>query len=673
MRRWVLAVLAAGAAALWSVPAAAAEPGACVQEKLAARGLYKGPADGVLGPLTTAASAAFTSSMTFPMPPLTTATAAEWCAVLTGWDRRDANPFPDKPGLGAAILPYRNSDTAALPIGIRFREDVPVAIRKLIVDDFAWLAKLGPLQQTDHLTRLFGLPVQISGPDLLAWYVHRVHAMGSGKICPRRELVLEPTSKTTWQMSDSFNLNCNDLPKGADAFVDIPTVGADPGTGRAVYVGDQVMLAATAHESAPMINVVTNGSKNLSFGANADDDIGERIYRLSVLAHEAFHTIATDDAHYACDDLDYIFDGKFDVGYFGYGRNSGSPAEDCDVGFKAYAAQTFVLEALAASCDCSARTRNTILQWATEIAAVSVVRLKEPWKVPDHADLRGTALAGKRFTDIPIQPFFDLSVQLAEGVAAAQQDCASNARCQKMIAQARAFSDLATAAFGQSPERLKQGWRLPPGDKTEIDTDWAMVWLARAQRAAGSDYNVPLRWVTPCRNSPMGCEKDWLGAITSIEPGVQSAKFKLTSVTDSRVLHIKLPQDWMNGRSTREVRLSVQEANGKPLTAALQCGAKNAVFITGRPNGGKQTFTSLDCYVGVLTLRDTTSAEFSVLVDLASRPALSPTPTVAALTPPVVTPPVVTPPVVTPRPPPVVPSVPTAGGRHPPTVHRQGG
>src|SRR4051794_29726423 len=67
---------------------------ACVQQALAERRLYKGALDGLIGPASVAAAASFATASGFPMSPLNDATTVEWCAVLAGWNAREANSLP---------------------------------------------------------------------------------------------------------------------------------------------------------------------------------------------------------------------------------------------------------------------------------------------------------------------------------------------------------------------------------------------------------------------------------------------------------------------------------------------------------------------------------------------------------------------------------------------------
>lgn len=122
-----------------SRPALATDNSTCVQERLAGLGYEPGPVTETFDEETVAAARAFAESTGFPMPALSAVTAAEWCAVLSGWNARYSGPglLQRNPLDFAGLTAMRNQDPAALPRGIHFGDSVPIAVREAIVSDLA--------------------------------------------------------------------------------------------------------------------------------------------------------------------------------------------------------------------------------------------------------------------------------------------------------------------------------------------------------------------------------------------------------------------------------------------------------------------------------------------------------------------------------------------------------
>jgi hypothetical protein len=372
--------------------------------------------------------------------------------------------------------------------------------------------------------------------------------------------------------------------------------------------------------------LVTYGLGALNFGAAADpDDVPARINRLAGLAHEAFHLLTNNDPHTRCGLLDYLFREKFDAGIFRSVAVAAPDDLECDVGYKAYAAGAFVQETLAASCDCSPTDRARAMLLAARTMAKTVVPLQRPWTVPEVTALRHTTLPGRTFSALPAAPFFDIQLKATRAWIAAW-DCEARPECKAYEAEAIALRDLVIEASEAqpgaggtgSPAAFAAGWTVPLRPPVALDPAWPAVWVARAARSADTGYNVPLVAVTPCATSPIGCEPEWLAKVRMVEAGTRSAPFRLSAPGDLVVARVALPRGAFAANGPHELRVSLSETNGRTLAARLQCSGRSLTYTTDKQTSASREFLSDVCLLSVRPAGDTETAEFTVLVELAS-------------------------------------------------------
>jgi hypothetical protein len=89
-----------------------------------------------------------------------------------------------------------NPDSQALETGLFFHSSVPNEVRKLIVDDLAWLATQNNLRNTDRLAKVLGITAQpLTGGHIAAWILARVAVIVDSTWCDERAQVVVSQSR----------------------------------------------------------------------------------------------------------------------------------------------------------------------------------------------------------------------------------------------------------------------------------------------------------------------------------------------------------------------------------------------------------------------------------------------------------------------------------------------
>jgi len=458
-------------------PAIGQEDVACVQRGLARSGHDAGPVDGSLGQRSRDAAAAFAATTRFPMPELSRATAAEWCAVLEAWPGDGTLPVEAAEAAAGPAAAFLNTADDALPVGIRFGETVPLPWRRLLLTDLAWLNGLGTLEGSEDLAAMYGLAGPVSGSGLVAWLVSHVAEIGVAE-CPRRWAKQTPDHRRY-----DVILACSE-PGTVLAFVPYRE-----NTGlRFDYVGREAVIGG-ASPRVMYVDATLFEPQTAFFG---EPVLRGRMHRLTTLFHEAFH-LDKAPGHVACI-RDALFARQIEFGLFDYETG----AEDCDSSrfHSAYAAEAMLAELVSRNCRCSAAERAEVLDVGTDLWLHVQTRLPAPIRVsaPGHPE-------GLEVTAVPSRRFFAAYERLSKLAV----EAGAATREQATLAPARQVVRQIEAALAGDPDLLA-AWQGRPREREPAAlSPWAPVWLARALRSDPDGYNLPNAWVVPCEATPAGC------------------------------------------------------------------------------------------------------------------------------------------------------------------------
>ena len=474
-------------------PASADDMSVCVQRELADRGFNPGLVDGTISQTTLAAADAFAAATTFPMPPLAITTAAEWCGVLAGWDKRHSGPrvLLDEALRYDLLEAYRNDDPAALPRGIYFGSSVSASVRALILADLSWLADMGALRQSDALAAIMRIEAPLTGARLVGWLLEYVMAIATDSEGCRETLIMSGAAGTA-QTVPAYG-RCEDFSNSPGAYGGVALrSNIDVGQVAVVRQIDDVgvVIPEGRWRIAPVV-YLNPGSSIWSGSAAAADTDATRLDRLGWLFHEASH-VAYNYLHTPCRGASPTV----------HPLQNYNPHQFCDEDpyRGSYFRSGLILALLAENCSCSFEARNSAYSSAIGELNGVTLPLIGTLTAPNTPGLRELGLAGNTYTSVPPKEYFDiLSRQIDEYTR--HNGCPCGLPVDGYADQIRELRDLVERQ--EEVGNLAGRWSvLPPASPSipiaQAESEWARVWVLRASRSAGDGYNVPLLWVTHC-------------------------------------------------------------------------------------------------------------------------------------------------------------------------------
>jgi hypothetical protein len=490
-------------------PVVADETVGCVQAGLQSRGYDAGSIDGTLNLDTIRAAEVFAAAAMFPMPPLTLATAPEWCHLLRAW--ADLSPTNlDAPG-------FANINPGALPLGIFFDVTVSMDVRQLILGDLLWLAGLGELEASAEVATLLGLGYSVTGSDLVAWLLLHLRGVSVTQPCLGSPTVL--VDDTALNGADPTKVGievfqrCDGTLGGYWGFVD-----ENPYSPRLIarYYDDHILY--TRGETIPVIYLGDLFIQNLNV-----EGFLARTSRLITLFHEGYHIAGAPD-HATCSHLNLL--SRTDA----FGRRGtvlNTVGRNCDVGTRsAYYLEGLMADLLLANCAiCTAAETDEIRDLAIRAFMRVQLPLTSAQLVEDNELFDGRNEIEVRIQFIPPHQFFER--QADEFVDAIGQ-------VPPWFVELQTIAERLAVARDNVDER-----RVPP---VVVNTDLAMAWLLRAHRSFERGYNVPLVGAPNCEQTPVGCRRGWWERIERLENDV-STTFALRPGTEVKLARIEVVED----------------------------------------------------------------------------------------------------------------------------------
>lgn len=402
---------------------------------------------------------------------------------------------------------FRNTDPGALPRGLYFDSKLPVAWRRMLLDDFAWLSKLGELPRGAALAAALGLETPLRGDQLLTWLLDRVVVIAGIKSSPE-PVVLSAVLPGPARVASV----AGDLTVAEEADVSAKVMGAK----KIAYFTADARIASDKEINALRIDdrylllarSATKGASNYfpvvfvdeQVFASKDSILVDRITRLGILLHEASHLSGLPD-HHLCstNNLDRVLHRN---GFWSDRMRETSPCDDVTGG--AYAVEASVRASLVAACSqCTIADKyglaNEVISKYIESPLPSPVRIPA---IRTSAHTRG--LVGAVVSSLPPSSYFEESlalIDLSEAMANSQ-----GRTCPQCDVERGTLIDLRRWAKDQQPNIACQTRECAvPKGTMPLDTDVIATrkWLSAALQA--TSHNVPLMWVPRCEQFLGGC------------------------------------------------------------------------------------------------------------------------------------------------------------------------
>lgn len=401
---------------------------------------------------------------------------------------------------------FLNKNPQALPIGLTFHPDVPNHIRKAIIEDLGWLSTRGPIKD-ERLRYLLQIDEPMTGASLVAWFLDRVHVVGTFGWCATADYV-DIALNESGPLVTKWNAKCGNEPSAAEVKASVPatvfsTVPSEVVRGIAL---DRRVRIVPENWPAKFLWPVMKVSPEFLREGNAAP---ARVSRLGTLLHEASHVGGI--PHERCLQSDWqlkelmIGPWKYPSPFFSLGK----PFCDNPVFGSAFTIQGSFLRAMADYCHCSPKERLTIRsqEWATW--RYHGVPFKEPIVVHSSRELRSTrGWVGTKLSNFPPAEFFEAGIKYTEAFL---QLCQNRCRELERVKGWRAEL-IELQKFGHSLRDVRSfsgSWESSrperPPLKRPLDIAGAKQWLAAAAKAAKDGYNVETISLVSCADLQDHC------------------------------------------------------------------------------------------------------------------------------------------------------------------------
>lgn len=394
-------------------------------------------------------------------------------------------------------LALANRDPGALPVGIRFHSSLATEFRRLIIEDLQYLWELGPLDDSDLLAAMLGLPAgTLTGRDLATWMIQSMPVVSGADYCHGAELFRTEAEGRLRPFRATEVEEC----AGRESYAALTYIYPPYFRGATVLVNDEFSKVPEGQKGFRILSLVAMPT---------GDSPASRIGRIEVLVHEAFHS-RNNSPHMACaDEKRLMFADEVSLGGYAF-----DPAEECDSAangyFSAYAAGAEAIRVLTLHCtECDDAARMELGFTQMSVWGVTGVPT-QPFTIPNEGVLKDSGMTGRSIEVVPPFRFFEAArAAMSAGLRGCGFVCGAGWQddLESAVKAIDALEDYLRGEDGLLPEAWANPALPEPIEAPVLDHEGAARWLAAASAAKDEGYNVPLAFQIPCRELGAECAR----------------------------------------------------------------------------------------------------------------------------------------------------------------------
>ena len=515
----------------------------------------------------------------------------------------------------------QNRASGAVPIGIHFT--MPLAHRRLIVEDLLWLSKITKLPDADQLSEIMDIKsAPLTGEIMVAWLLDRITIMTSSSQAP---ITLE-ISATDQKYSAAQHVKDGRFQPLLEsaltehkvfAFVrgfDWSWTTDKNNNGVLTFLYDSLIVIDKPSEptQVPLIYLTQT-----LFDYYGTSSLPDRIMRLATYFHEAMHFSLS---HTDCKGS--LASTSFLVAGVGLGPVK---EEYCDRGYYSAGGITAVIiHSLTSGCiECSNKELKRLIASEIEQLLKIKFKLKRPVKIAKSTELSETGdLTKDTFDYVPpraILEALESYVRTIEmilyndpadvgkgynsfgGKINSRSELAAFGAWLRSLDEKHLIQDSATWSNGRlsSIERLHQAYdrifTQPFLQKPDVAS--TRLWLQAVEHAEASGYNVPLASLLPCETMDGACAAGSKATASNPAPEMNTGSPYSTEIDyparprNLRDLIFRIRSADRDGNKLEALRLAEEqaelaeiaevEATGRPGLVVASLRASIAVMAAG--------------------------------------------------------------------------------------------
>jgi hypothetical protein len=418
-----------------------------------------------------------------------------------------------------------NPDPKALTYGLYFADDVPLKMRKAIVDDLVWLYSLGTLKSSGRLNQFRKISPAglITGAELVSWLLARTKVvLANGQFCiyehgvivngsrPGRPPIVFPGERRgQCIVQDEQTASGVSYHRARASAVSYDRVIPADTAAKELYgvrLDDKIMMFTGGIEPITGLSLalVSDSSRFLA-----------RAQRLETLFHEAIHAelIAS---HKNCSgwDAEPAITLSGDPEIIWLLPTTAAFACDSRVNSEsAYTMGALVTHVLADNCsDCTGYQTYILHKWEAYSWSRMEIPLRAPIVLPgDLASSSTQGLNGRKISSAPPLMMFEaLESYYDDRCKDNPINCSSKGLAE--LRKIKGYFELLNANKqfdgiwdGSAPDDAHNIWGRFSGKLVTSGRE-ADEWIKLVPSAENTGYNLPMKWIRPCSDFTKGCQ-----------------------------------------------------------------------------------------------------------------------------------------------------------------------
>jgi hypothetical protein len=417
-----------------------------------------------------------------------------------------------------------NPDPKALTYGLYFADDIPVKMRKAIVDDLVWLHSLGTLKSSGRLNqfRKISQTDLITGAELVSWLLARTKVvLANGKFCisehgvivngsrPGRPPIVFPEQRRgECLVQDEQTASGVAYHRARTSAVSYDKALPADTAAKELYgvrLDDKIMMFTGGIEPVTGLSLalVPDSSRFLARAQRLETLFHEAIHADLIASHKICAGWAAEPAITLSGDPETIWLMPATV-YACDGRASSESA---------YSISALVTGVLADNCsDCTGYQIYILHKWEADSWSRMEVPLRAPIILPpDLVSSSTQGVNGRKINSAPPLMMFEaLESYYYYRCKDNPINCSSTAL--EDIRRIKGYFKLLNASKqidgiwdGSAPDDGHNIWSTY---RRRIVTNGheADEWIKLVPSAENTGYNLPMKWIRPCSDFTKGCQ-----------------------------------------------------------------------------------------------------------------------------------------------------------------------